>query len=780
MRAITAAATLLSVLTCAACAQPAGLLTGSDGDEAAALAADSLRADAVGLTCSPSSTPARARRLVALSRLADRLEPGNWQVCSLLADIHLARREPAEETKALAGCLAVHTDDRVRWLRWVDGRLQTLQTAEQRVAFLRQIVADEAAVPAARSEAAAMLAAILSGQGGAAEALAAARRAVELDPYGPDGLRMLAGLEAELPSIHPVDRNLRLLRGELRAPGGAWQVALALSRSGLGKEAVPFFEHARTIERAAAPGGRLAPALLTQYCNGLLDGSEAKKVVELLETRTEDLAASADLQALNIEACRATGNTDRVDRLIKTMGGIYKDRAASGEASEAFAAEQAWFFVLTSPSPNQALIYARRAVLAKPDNAVYQRILGAAELLSGITGDGKGAKRLEKLLGSDTYAAVFLAEHHFAAGRKDEGTRAVLAAAELPRSGPALRRLAAVAAKNGVTIPPRKGRDEALKAFASFDKRYLDMLARPEKYIAVEMKLPGPVIPCGEPIRLVATIKNIGPIDVPLGRRGLLTPAASLHVRLHDTRAKEIVKIRYLPLAVWPTPWYLRPGRSLQTSVRLDVAKLQRVLASRALEDVSMTVTVTLDPLADGTSSAPSIKLPALKAVCTGLLGPMDRTRPEQWRHAYAVALGQIVADLRRGDLKRRMRAARRTGYLLEVARNIEIGQVSAPPMLAGTIDKLVILSVTRALLKDRSPAVRGQMVAALADVPLDDLTIGLLAPLIEDPSPAVRFRLTELLGVSDPAKHKTVLDVMAKDSDELVRLMAKAVRRPK
>jgi len=777
MKAITAAATVWSVLASAAAGQPARATTAPSGAARSdALAAESVRTSAVGLTCSTASAAARARRLVVLCRLADRLAPGHWRTNMLLADIYLARQEPADEAKALAACLAVHPDDWARRLRWIDARLDRLQTSEERATVLEAVVESKDVTAWARSHAAALLAAILRGQGREQEALAAARRAVELDPTGPNGLRTLASLETGAAAIGPVARNLRLLRGELRGSGGAWQVALALGRIGLPKQAVPFLEHARTTERAAAPGGELSAGLLAQYCNGLLDAGEAKKVAELLDAKKEVLTVSADLQALHIEAHRAAEDKQEVKRLVDVMDDLYKERAAAGEESHAFEAERAWFYVLTDRKPSLAIIHARRAVEADPDNALYQRILGAAELLMNRTGPGEGADRLEKLLGMDTYASVFLAEHHFGAGSKEKGEKALLAAAGLPRSGPAFRRLSAVARENGVTIPPAEGRDKAAKVVEAFDRRYLDLLLHPEKAVAVEMTLPGPTIECGEPIRLNATFQNVSQIDIPVGQGGLLRAALSVHVEVHDRGGKQIAQVRSLPMVVWPVPRWLGAGRKRRASVRLDVAELDGILAVRPMDDVTLTLTGTLDPAADGSSSMPSIKLAPLKIVRMGLLGAFDRGRPEQWRQAYAAALGRIVADLRRGDLARRMRAARRTGHLLTLARNIEIGKGSPPPLLAGKIDKLVLLSMMRALLADRSPAVRQEMVASLAHVRLDELTIGLLAPLIEDPSPVVRCRLAELLGVSDNRKHRTVLDVMAKDTDELVRAMAKAV----
>lgn len=781
MRA-TMARTILALLAVAVCPPPAGAdspttsaalakLAGPTAGDA--LIAESFRASAVAMTCSAPETPARAGRLVVLCRFADRLVPGQAATNRLLADIYLAQGRGEQEAAALERYLADRPNDYAVGVRWLVARLQPIQTADGRADMLRRAIERKDLPAPLRAEAAAMLAKVLHGQGKTPEALAAAKRAVELDAYGPSGLAIGAALEEPSSGPGETDLRLRMLRGEPRAAGQAWQVALRLGQLGLHKEAVSFIEHAWLGGGMAAKVATVPNVLLVQYGNALLDANDANAVVSLLAPLAGRTQQSADLSSLLLEAYQSAGEDKKAKHLAETMAVAYKERETGGEASEAFSAELGWFYATTSPRASLAIIHARRAVAADANNPVYQRILGAAELVGGRRLQGQA--KLKPLLGKDPYASILLAERHYAADESDQAKQAILAAVKLPRSGPAYRRLAALAAKHGVTIPPAEGSQEALQLVKSFDTRYLQMLREPEKFLAVELKARREACACAEPIEAVATLRNIGPVPVPLGQRGLCRPVLALRVTVRGQDAKLLAVVKGLPMAVWPAPRYLPPAGSVETTVRLDVAELAGVLAHRPLEDLTLDVSAVLDPSAEGAPALPTLKVAPAKIARTSLLGALNRQDAAAWPRAYAVALGRIVGAIRRGDEPQRMLAARQAASALAFARDIENRKVRAPAPMGKTIDKLVLLSITRALLQDRSPAVRQEMIAALHHVDLDEIVIRLLAPAIQDPHPAVRCRLIELLAGARTTGHRTILQLLAKDADELVRAMAAA-----
>jgi hypothetical protein len=502
----------------------------------------------------------------------------------------------------------------------------------------------------------------------------------------------------------------------------------------------------------------------------LLDAGDSAKAVDMLQAACERHGRNTDLKCLMIEALQGSGKTLDAEKQIDAMAEGFK--AAGEPASASAAAEQAWFYVNIKPSPNLAIVLAERAAKADPNDPLFQRILGAAEL--AVARAPQGEQRLAKLRTTDVYACVFLAERYASLVNKSECEKAILDGAALARSGPAWRRLVAVAAKNRVTIPPAKGADEALKLALGFDKTYLEMSLTPEKFLAVELKALQQEVACGQGLVVQATLSNIGPVDIPLGEQGLLRPQMAL-LAMVGVNNKLLAKSNRLPMVVWPAQRYLRPQESIQAVVRVDVSELAATLKQRPLEDLTVLVAGTLDPQAKGASALPAVRIEPARFIRKGLLGDFNQVEPALWVQAYKYALGRIVADLKRGSLGQRVLAARQTASLLAMAGEAQAGRIELPKQLADSVDRRVMLSMMRAILADPSPVVRQEMISSLNHVDLDATAMGLLAPAIEDPAAMVRCRLVELLGTGKTAGYQAVADMLAKDSDELVREMAKA-----
>jgi hypothetical protein len=207
------------------------------------------------------------------------------------------------------------------------------------------------------------------------------------------------------------------------------------------------------------------------------------------------------------------------------------------------------------------------------------------------------------------------------------------------------------------------------------------------------------------------------------------------------------------------------------------VGDIAAAVATHPLEDLRLTVNGIVDPAADGATRLPNFKLQPLKVVRSGLLGKVADDTPDGWRLAYQQALGRIVFDYRRGKLPARMRAARQIGSMLALAVDVERNRQAPPGMLQGQLERMTILSMFRAILADKSPAVRAEAAMAIGAVQPDDTVIGLLSPLIEDPAAIVRCRLVEMLAATASKGNATIVDLMSNDPDGLVRQMANAFK---
>ena len=761
-------------------AQPASAvyLGSSEPNQDSRLAAESFLNSAIEMTCCPSSTPARAGRLVVLSHFADRLAPGDWRVGRLLADICLAQADPNAEIKALESYLAGQPDDYQVHMRWMNARLAGMQNVADRDAFLRSVVERKDLDESVRAHALAMLTDLLLGQGRTTDAAETARQAVTLDPYGPAPLAAWAQTHEPNDPNASVALDLRTLRARPRAFDAAWRVGVRLGELGLHEKAMEFFSHVWAAGASDKQPITAPPRMTAQYASALLDANQPDKAIEVLQPALERYADNSDLESLLIEAYRKAGKDTQAGQLIQNMARAYKVREGSGTIPPALAAELGWFYAATQPHPSLAVVYAGRAITSDPNNPVCQRIMGAAELIGDQV--KQGMARLEKLLGKDLYASVLLAERYQAAGDKENLRKVVLAAAPLGASGPAWRKLREIAARNQIELPAPKGRDEALALLKDLPPDCLRMLSQPNECISIQL---APVVDadgrllCGEPIEIDATLKNISATDVPLGETGVINPRLALAAQLEDSRGQVLVNASQLPMAVWAAPRVLKPGQTVTCRVRLDVGDLAAAVAPHPLEDLRLIVNGIVDPAADGATRLPNFKLQPLKVVRSGLLGKVADDTPDGWRLAYQLALGRIVFDYRRGKLPARMRAARQIGSMLALAVDVQRNRQVPPGMLQGQLDRLAILSMFRAILADKSPAVRAEAALAIGAVQPDDTVIGLLSPLIEDPAAMVRCRLVEMLAATASEGNATIVDLMSNDPDGLVRQMANAFK---
>jgi hypothetical protein len=241
-----------------------------------------------------------------------------------------------------------------------------------------------------------------------------------------------------------------------------------------------------------------------------------------------------------------------------------------------------------------------------------------------------------------------------------------------------------------------------------------------------------------------------------------------------------------LPAANWPAPRLLQPRQKFTAKIRLDVGELAEFFARRPLDGFQLIVTGTLDPFFEGDrvySPLPGVRCEPVMFTHGDMLGEFDRDNDPSWNEAYRKLLVTIVRDaIKGGDEAARISGAIKTGALLAMVREIENGRQSLAKPLQDigsgkpAVTKPQLLTMLRETLKDNSPLVRAQMVASLQYVAMDANIVKLLAPVIEDPSPLVRFEVAQVLGCSDLAGQEPVLGFLAKDPDDLVRNMAKTM----
>jgi hypothetical protein len=296
------------------------------------------------------------------------------------------------------------------------------------------------------------------------------------------------------------------------------------------------------------------------------------------------------------------------------------------------------------------------------------------------------------------------------------------------------------------------------------------MAQSPEDFIAVKMTPTKDEYAPGDRIQLEATLTNNSNMDIPLGPAGLFNPAMSLQVNLDS--GQEFLS---LPMVVWPAQRYLKAGETLSTTVRLDVGDLEAFLVRHPLDVFKIKVSGIVDPViksTGATSMLPTYRVPNVTFRRGDLLVEFDRQKGD-WEKNYDLTLGYIVKDLKEGELRDRMAAARKIGSLLTLVAEVRAGRAELPKPLAQKVTQPVLLTMLKFTLQDSSPLVRAEMLSALDYCRVDGRVLALIKPLYDDKSELVRVRLVELLGLAGQLEKKELADHFAADPNPWVKQMA-------
>ena len=308
-----------------------------------------------------------------------------------------------------------------------------------------------------------------------------------------------------------------------------------------------------------------------------------------------------------------------------------------------------------------------------------------------------------------------------------------------------------------------------VRAAKAVEGHYFELGLFPERFVSIALSAPTDSVALGEPMAVTVALKNVSRRPVFLGPDGLFTPVVFLSLAIDGKAKANLENLTAVPL---PAPKRLSPGQEVVETVRVDVGPAEQLLMAHPFAELQVTVTAMVDPLQRGeemVSSVPSIRV-----------APVTIRRPalfdvSKGATAAQYALGHIAQrDLKAGDLPTQLRAARQTASLLAHVRRAEAGKAEA--VYPDVLTKPILLSMTRAFLRDRSPVLRAGMIAALQHVDLDERIIGLLGPNVQDPSAIVRMRLIELLAGKRTRGYETLVDFFAKDRSVAVRGMAAAM----
>jgi len=766
---------LVSPLPRAQSAPATGVGERSEDDR---LAAVSLRLSAQSLIHAKPDVLGRAGRLLALVQLADSLVPKDPDTGLMLAGIYESQGRLKEASEVLDKYLDRRPNDFVQQVRRIRLAAGAMQTAQEREKLYRSVATRKDASPAVRAEAAIHLGKILEGKGEKDLARKAYLLALEHDPYHPAALTAPIVLGEDATDANRVRALMKALRGNPADVGAAHEASALLSRLGVHDQSLRMVNHMAFLAAPHVEDRGIKYHLTLTGLTTALDAGQAAEAIGTFLPELKTYPDSLDIYSMLVEAYKIAGQKDRAAELANNMESVLK-RLADLSGPDGMAAQMAWFYLDVIPDSKKALELALRAEKADGNDPFTQRVLGVAELKTGSF--VKGRARLKKLVSTDAYAVVYLAERYIEANRQEDAEKAILAAATLPRGGAAFRRLTALAKKHGIAIPDAVGAKEAREAAKELHDDYLDMVRSPEKRLVVTIQAERNQVAFAETIRINATLTNAGPVDIPLGDGRWFDPVMAISaIATVNGKATPFMD---LPLIRFPAPRYLKKGQTVKAGVAINVGGLGMFLARSPMADVELTVSGILAPVQVGRqlkSAVPGVRPLPTKITRARLIPALTEENAEDWPKRYQRVLGRIVFDIRRGKLPTRLRAARQVGALLGLVQAAQRGTGPGGGVPRARLNRPVLLRMMVEIMKDKSAAVRAEMLAALDGVPLDSLIMNLLAPAIADDRPLVRCRLIELLGASRMSGQKALIEHLGKTGGPMVERMAAAFRAPK
>ncbi len=737
-----------------------------------ALAADSLVNSAGSLLTTPGAQN-RGARLVALAEFARELDPRNVDACRVLADVYLIQGDSAGAAEMLRICVDASPSDSGLWMQWMASSLFALQTAEDRLEFLDSVVRDETLPRSVRAEATVQYVEVLIGHGQQAEAEGLFANALKLDPYHAGALQGWVEMQGSISVVDSANVMFRTLRGSPLDANVAHDLGVLMGEMGLWRDSLKFFDHAWALA-VRDMGIEAIPAIwAAEYANALVDAGQLQRVVDIFTPLLEQYPNSVDILSLLAEANLGLGLEGEAMQLVESIEKVYGIESDGDLTS--YDIEKAMFYLTTKPNTRLADVHAKAALQnvdaeVREASAVLQRILGGAELRAGSV--DSGVARLRRVQGVDIYASVFLAAHHFAAGEIGLGQQAILTGSKVSRSGPAFRRLEAMAREHDVSIPPVAGAAQVSRMALDFNDLYLEIGLHPERFVEVSIVPPERPFAVGEPMVLTMEIRNIGPLAIPIGPGGLFEPVAALQVELTGPW-EEPKLVTSMALVVWPAPQRLARDQVVRRQVRLDTGRLGALLAAHPLDEISVTVSGIVDPVQRGddlSGSLANVGMSPVTVTRQSVMKAADGGQPGI--DAFRDAMSALDAAADADSIRPRAQAARQAGALLALLARIDAGQTDAPPEVPLETMRSRLVQVQLKLMEDDSHYVRAEMVHSLILAGRGDRVLVLRMGLT-DQSPLVRLRTAELLGTLEDQASREMLFKLADDLNPLVAEMA-------
>ena len=584
------------------------------------------------------------RRVAALLAAARRCDPDEPRYARLHADVLMQLHDADGAIEALGAVRRLRPEDRIAQIETIDMFLARMQTADARLAYLKDLVVREAVPREIRSHVALRIAALQEEKSRHNDALEAIDLSIKLNPLNFSALQIKfsmawAAVKQDAAAANPVPRVamlVSLVRANPGEPAVLHLLGRHLAAAGMAKDSLDWFTHAINAAQQSRAG--LTLEMMIDFATASLlydrlDQSQqafdqilkfnpadypsliARSLIELRRDKPEDaqgfrvLARSSLINRLNTVRMQMgiPGATTRPIDMEIFMPEIGSDTNAyrkqtNPEIKAAYlqaVADLAWFQVFFNDQPDEAQRLMRHVeLLMDPKEQAaatfLPRMAGWVYLKQGKLDEAK--VKFSAVADREPMAALGLIKCYGPA----EKDKARAEAQKLANANPAgvpgaviLDRLR----EFGIRAQPSENAPAMIAALAALPPNWMNILQSPAAFYAIRGQPLRISSPFGEPLIAQVVLQNISDVDLSVGADGLIKPGIWFDAQVGGIFQQNIPAVAYERIS---DAIILKPRQSVTLSVRVDQGDLLRLLQQRPTAAVGFKVIARTNPLFGG------------------------------------------------------------------------------------------------------------------------------------------------------------------------------------
>jgi tetratricopeptide (TPR) repeat protein len=720
------------------------------------------------LSSQARGTEADARIVLSLMQAATQVDPRQpegyrWQyeTAELLGEAEIAR-------EALQYYTVYKVSDVTRRLQWIGMRTAELQTAEERIRFLDEILEKSTSMGAlGKSDIHRRKAALFYGQGKVEEADENVREALTFYPGNTAALQLSDEFHQRIPGEQAEAFYWLMALSENPT---SWENSVNLAREldclGLRAEAREWYQYAaKLLERADADGALQADVLLAMARSCKSDGKPGEAQRLCSEAISKNPTSVAGRLLLS-ELCGGGEEGQECVEARRWLAEHHEQLAArlAAKPDPTAAAALSWYYGRVLGDSDKAVGYGDQAVRLAPDNPVSQSCAGYAHLWAGQP--ERAAELLAASAKVDARSAVGLGRAYLAMGRVDEGAQLLDEVSSSCACGEAYDAAVAALKEAGREPPVLPDTTRLSERLRQFNRAKLAFAFDPDRYLGYRVELVGRPSDATVPWEFRFTLVNRGGFDITLGPDKMVDSHLSITIELRDEQGEvEALYEDYTTVSLDERP-VLRAGQFTEAYRVVDTGPLREFLWRTAQADFEVRVRVILSPV-------------------TGAEGKSVRSPYGPSPYEFSFHRPGLVASP--GNLERLFQASRSEAPLARAPAVEKLVALWAEQQAYERApksyipDPIPVAQVREAVAErwnDEDQGVRLRVLGALRLVNLDNSEISSLASLLHHEDPLTRMEAVLLMADQHGTSFLPVVAGMAdRDPDPLVRQLCAGFR---